>query len=219
MHDETRTIIATAAVITTGAAVAYYTTGLSTTALITGAAVFGIGTGLVVAARRGYLSHVFDQLDEQQTQGKMGTKGFDELWDDLQEWESREERDTEIVWHPQVGGFTTTVLRSSDEEWFRFVSIVALDSGVKSKPLHICVEAKTGFIVHHKPMRYKEEWKYPFRYIPITRDLRRMQITGKEVVNRLRNASIGRLRGGYTAAFDETTRPPQQETVESGEQQ
>lgn len=177
-------------------------------ALVYGGGTGGLGIIVYYAWKKGYLNSFQKRIDNAASGLFKNKKDLEQLWSDLQVWESKDPRNTELIWDPA----TTSVKVSSPNpsEDFTFVSIVTRYKieGVEQLGfrIHIVIESESGFIVQHSPTIYKRElYDNPFNNVPIVQDLKRSVVSGDDVMNRLRSANYGRLNGGGYTAFDSSS--------------
>lgn len=164
-----------------------------------------ISTVVYYGWKQGYLEKFNAQLNKVAGGLFQDQKDLEQLWSDLQEWEARDPRNTELVWHPAATSVKYSTPNPNKE--FTFISIVSPykinEALVPKFRLHVVIEGSTGFIVQHSSVKYKRElYDNPFKSVPIVQDLKRGMISGEEVISKLDRRRVGRLGGGGYTAFD-----------------
>ncbi|WP_207587070.1 hypothetical protein [Halomontanus rarus] len=213
MTDDTQIIVGVGAIIFLGVLAGTFLDILSIRAAYFGLGAGGLGLILWVVFKRQYLQHLFDSFDQPADQTLDTSREISKLWDDLQDWEQQDPRNTELVWEQLNTYVKFTALQSFDGDVFYFYSIITPVKG-RNRQLHIGVEAQTGYVVHHAPVRFKQEvTRDPFDYIPIVKDLRESRKSSKQMMRYMKNASAGQLPRSY-GNIDQSMLPGQAEAGE-----
>lgn len=157
-----------------------------------------------------HLHSVREQLEPLQESGLQRSKGIDQLWQDLQEWESREPRDTELVWNELQTDISVLPLPANDPQFF--LQSILTPTSDTGEELHIVVEMQTGYIVQHavNDEDYGYDKNSPFDCVPFVKEHRFILMLDvmerKDLKKKLENAAFGKISGGYSTALDDETR-------------
>lgn len=207
MDDQERNILLSALIISGSFIVSLTYTSLSEALFWTFAASATAGT-VYYLWKNGYLESFNNRLEQVGNGLFTSQKDLNQLWNDLQEWEAEDPRNTELIWHPVATSVKYSTPNPNED--FMFISFVSpykeKNVFVPGFRLHVVIEASTGFIVQHTSVKYKSElYDNPFENVPIVQDMKRGLISGEEVVSKLNRNGYGRVGGGGYTAFDRST--------------
>lgn len=221
MDQETKLLLGSGAVVGLGLLFTF-TTGTLTGSNLFVATVVGFAFPFVWwLSKKGYLEKVKADFsgDGSGSQEFGKSRSFKEMWETLQEWEKKDPRNTELVWHPAYTRWNTDTLPHTTDVDFLFVSLVTPfkydNVPVKKYPIHICFEAKTGFIIKHDAVKKKSELTGdPFKTVPLVKNARKQVYSTQQMMSRLQSSSVGRLNTGGSAPIDELQQNQVVEEVE-----
>lgn len=199
MNQETKLLLGSTTVVFLGVLVAFTTDTLTGSNLAV-ATVVGFGFPFIWwMSKKGYLQRIQQDLSNGSGSQEFGkSRDFKEMWESLQEWEKKDPRNTELVWHPNYTRWNTDTLPHTTDVDFLFVSLITpfkYDGvPVKKYPIHICFEAKTGFIIKHDAVKKKSELKGdPFKQVPLVKNARNQVHSTRQMMSRLKSSSVGRV--------------------------